>query len=121
MNQLPFGVVQALGLENFGTPPGYLRGNLYDLLIPLLLAAAGVLMANGATAADEDAGRLELVLSQPVSRRWVFAGRATATFLWLAVIGILVTIVQFASDALFNLPIDSTLLLATIVLSVLLA
>ena len=43
IDQLPSGVVQAFGLADFGTPPGFLRGNLYDFFVPLLLAAAAVL------------------------------------------------------------------------------
>jgi beta-exotoxin I transport system permease protein len=120
MNQIPSNLLQALGLQDFGTPAGYLRGNLYEILVPIMLAAAGVLMANGTTASDEDAGRLELVLAQPVQRAWVFAGRAVAVFVWLIAIGLVVAVTQFASDAIFDLQIDSGLLLATIVLSVLL-
>ena len=51
IDQLPAPVVQAFGLEGFGTPAGYLRGGLYELVVPLLFAAAGIMFANTATAA----------------------------------------------------------------------
>ena len=42
IDQLPSAVVDAFGLAGFGTPAGFLRGNLYDLIVPLLLAVAAV-------------------------------------------------------------------------------
>ena len=117
IDQLPPGVVQALGLAGFGTPGGYLRGNLYELIVPLLLAIGAVATANGLTAADEEAGRMELHLSQPVTRRAVLLGRTLAMAGWLAVVSALVLIVQLVSDAVFGLDIDATLVVSTVALS----
>lgn len=112
--QLPSGLVQALGLEDFATPAGYLRGNLYELLIPLLLAAAAVVMAVGQTAGEEDSGRLELYLAQPVSRAATLLGRIVAVLAWMVVVGIVVLVAQLAFDALVGLRIDTGLLVATV-------
>ena len=84
MDQLPSGVVQAFGLQDFGTPAGFLRGNLYDFFVPLLLAVAAVMLVNGQTASEEAAGRLELYLAQPVARRAVLLGRAVAALIALS-------------------------------------
>jgi beta-exotoxin I transport system permease protein len=121
MSNLPAGVVQAFGLEGFGTPAGFLRGNLYDFFIPLLIAGAGVGFANSLTSSDEDGGRLEVVLAQPVKRQAIFLGRAVAVFAWIAVITVVTAVVQFASDALFDLQIGTDRLLATLILCGLLA
>jgi len=56
---MPSALVDAFGLADFGTPAGFLRGNLYAVLVPLMLALAGVLLMNGQTAADEDTGRID--------------------------------------------------------------
>ncbi len=85
IDQLPAGVVEAFGLAGFGTPAGFLRGNLYEFIVPLLLAIAAVAAANGLTAAEEDAGRIETYMSQPVTRRAVFLGRTAALILWLTI------------------------------------
>lgn len=119
--QMPSGLVQALGLEDFGSPAGFLRGNLYELLVPLLLAAAAVVMANGQTAGEEDTGRLELYLAQPVSRRAELLGRIVGLAIWLAVIGAVVLVAQLAFDVLVDLHIDTARVVATVVLCVLLA
>jgi ABC-2 type transport system permease protein len=121
IDQLPQGVIQAFGLENFGTPAGYLRGNLYELFVPLLLAAAAVALASGQTASEETAGRLELYLAQPVDRRALFLGRALAAAIALLLITVAATIVQLGLDALVDLQIGTGLLLSTIALSALLA
>ncbi len=116
MDQLPSGVVQAFGLADFGTPAGFLRGNLYDFFVPLLLAAAAILFVNGQTAGEEAAGRMELYLAQPISRRVVLIGRAVAALIALAVVSIVILLAQLASDAAFDLQIDTGFVLATIVL-----
>jgi ABC-2 type transport system permease protein len=116
LDQMPQGLIQAFGLQDFGTPAGYLRGNLYDFFVPLLIAAAGVGFANGVTAGEEDAGRLEVLLAQPVSRRAVFAGRAVAAFAWVAILTVATLIGQLASDQPVGLDIGLDRLLATLVL-----
>lgn len=116
IDQLPPEVVAAFGLQGFGTPAGYLRGNLYDLLVPLLLGAAAIAFASGLTAGEEDAGRLELVVAQPVSRGAVFAGRAGAMLGWTLTLTASVAAAQLVSDALFGLEIAADRLVAVIVL-----
>lgn len=120
-DQLPSGVVQALGFEDIGTPAGFLRGNLYEIFIPLLLAGAAIALVNGQTAGDEVAGRLELYLAQPVDRRAVFLGRAIAAFIALAVITVVLVAVQLGADALFDLSIALDRVLSTLALCALLA
>ncbi|OGO54016.1 MAG: hypothetical protein A2V85_12400 [Chloroflexi bacterium RBG_16_72_14] len=116
IDQLPPGIIEAFGLQGFGTPAGYLRGNLYDVLVPLLLGWASIAFANGLTAAEEDAGRLEVVLAQPVSRGAAFAGRALAVLAWTALLTVSVAAFQLLSDVPFGLEIAADRLLVTVVL-----
>lgn len=120
IDQLPAGVVQAFGLQGFGTPAGFLRGNLYDFFVPLLLAVAAVTLASGQIASEEAGGRLELYYAQPVDRRAVLMGRVIAVLVALTVISVVLLIVQLASDAAVDLRIDTAYVLSTIVLSALL-
>ena len=119
--QMPNGLIEALGLQDFGTPAGFLRGNLYELLVPLLLAAAAVVMASGQTAGEEDSGRLELYLAQPVSRRDALLGRILGLAVWLAIIGVVILAAQLGFDALVDLRIATDRVVATVVLCVFLA
>ncbi len=117
---MPQPLVEAFGLADFGTPAGFLRGNLYAVLVPLMLAIAGVLLMNGQTASDEDAGRMEAYLTQPVTRAAVFLGRAVAVGLWLVVIGLVMLGAQLLADQVFGLQIGLELIVPTVVLVVLL-
>ncbi|MGH2475517.1 MAG: ABC transporter permease subunit [Candidatus Limnocylindrales bacterium] len=121
IESLPPAIVDAFGLAEFGTPAGFLRGNLYEFIVPLLLAIAAVAVANTVTAAEEDSGRLETYLAQPVSRTALFVGRIAAVTLWMVAIVILLLVVQLASDAVVGLQIDTDRVVATVVLCGLLA
>jgi ABC-2 type transport system permease protein len=117
MKVLPAQLLEAFGLSDFASPAGYLRGGLYDVLIPLMLAAAGALFANSATAAEEDAGRIEIYLTQPVTRVAFMTGRAISTMAWLIVLMLVVLVSQLVSDAIFELQIGTGEIVATIILS----
>ena len=121
IDQLPPGVIEAFGLAGFGTPAGFLRGNLYEFIVPLLLAVAAVAAANGLTAAEEDSGRMETYLSQPVSRRSVFVGRTVVLIVWSLVMTGVILIAQLLSDAVVGLEIDAARVASTVVLCGLLA
>jgi ABC-2 type transport system permease protein len=120
LGQLPPALLEAFGLEDFGSPAGYLKGGLYDVVIPLMFAAAGVMFANGVTAAEEDAGRLELWVTQPVTRPAVLGGRIVAVLGWLAALALVVLVSQLASDAAFGLEIANARIAATVALCTLL-
>jgi ABC-2 type transport system permease protein len=77
-------------------------------------------MAVGQTAGEEDSGRLELYLAQPVSRVATLLGRVLAGLAWMVVVGIVVLIGQLAFDAIVGLRIDTGLLVATVCLCTLL-
>ncbi|MDR1238108.1 MAG: hypothetical protein LBK28_07690 [Propionibacteriaceae bacterium] len=104
---LPPELISALGLEDYGSPIGFLNGNLYALFLPLLFAALGVLHMNALTAGDEDAGRLELLLALPVSRVGVYLSRLIAVVLVLAAVATVVgAMVGFGGPA-FELDLDA--------------
>ncbi len=121
INQLPSGIIDAFGLADFGSPAGFLRGNLYEFFVPLLLAIAAVATANSLTASEEDSGRMEVYLAQPVTHRSVFVGRTIAATVWVIAMTILLVIVQLASDVIFDLEIATGLVVSTVVLCGLLA
>jgi len=120
IDALPKELIDAFGLADFGSPAGFLRGNLYAVIVPLLVAVAAVMFTNGQTAGEEDAGRMELYLAQPVSRQAVFIGRVSASFLWLVVVAAVMLAAQLASDAIFGLKIGTDRLVETTALCLLL-
>lgn len=121
INGMPQPLIDAFGLADFGTPAGFLRGNLYAVLVPLMLTIAAVLLMNGQTATDEDAGRMEAYLAQPVRRTSIFAGRVVGVAVWLVGIGLVMLIGQLVADQAFDLQIGTDRVVETIVLCLLLA
>ncbi len=121
IEQLPQGVIQAFGLTGLDTPAGFLRGNLYELIVPLLLAAAAVALTGGQTAGEEAAGRLELFLAEPVDRGAVYLARAGAALIAVAVVTALTFVAQLTSGAAVGMDIDVGRVAATLILSGLLA
>jgi ABC-2 type transport system permease protein len=76
-------LLEAFGAQNIATPAGYLDGQLYALMLPLLFSGLAIATVTALTSGDEDAGRLEFVHALPVSRRGVWLGRWTAAVLVL--------------------------------------
>lgn len=121
LDQMPQGLVQAFGLQGFGTAAGYLRGNLYALLVPLLLAGAGIGFANSLTASEEDSGRFEILLAQPVSHRAIFFGRVVAVFAWVCLLTLVTAAMQLVTDPIVDLSVPIDRLVSTLLLCGLLA
>ena len=120
-DQLPSGLVEALGMQDIGTPAGFLRGNLYEFFIPLLLIGAAVALTNGQTSGEEDAGRLELLLAQPASRTASWTGRVVALVVAIAVVVTVTLVAQLAFDAAIGLEMPVANIASTVVLCGLLA
>lgn len=114
-------VVAALGLESLASPAGFLNGNLYALVLPLLFAALGIMQMTMLTAADEDAGRLELLLALPVSRVAVYLSRFLSVAVVLLGVSVLVgAAVGFGGPA-FAMELDAVGVVAVTVSLFLLA
>jgi ABC-2 type transport system permease protein len=67
----------AEGLD-LSTPEGYLNIELFSFVGPLLVLAYTVSAGSGATAAEEERGTIDLLLSTPVTRRRVVLEKAAA-------------------------------------------
>ncbi len=83
-------LADAFGVAEINTAVGYLKGNLYAVLLPLLLGLMAVTATGTLTAGDEEAGRLELLLALPVERRSVYLLRFLVVAFALAVVAFLV-------------------------------
>ncbi len=82
-------------VEQMFTPGGYLDYTLLSYS-GLLLGILAILLGSGLLAADEEAGRLDLIQAYPVSRTALFAGRVAA----LAVALVAVAALAWAGCAL---------------------
>ena len=88
-------LLAAFGAQDLATPAGYLDGELYSVMLPLLLSGLGIATVTALTSGDEDAGRLEFVHALPVARRGGVAWPLLrATMIALAVVGATVAAVM---------------------------
>ncbi len=88
---------------DFTTGPGYMDAELFSLMLPLLAIVLAVGSAARALAGEEDAGRLELVLSYPVRRTRVVIAKAAAVAFELGCFCAASFIALAAVDPVFDL------------------
>ncbi|AGL19134.1 ABC transporter permease [Actinoplanes sp. N902-109] len=68
LNAFPQSVKDALHMQDYTRPENYFAVSVFGLLVPILLAVFAISAGVKAIAGDEEAGTLELVQAQPVSR-----------------------------------------------------
>jgi ABC-2 type transport system permease protein len=79
INQIPQSVKSLISdTDNLFSPIGYLSSNAYYLMMPIIFGVLGIGLGSSLLAKDEQEHTLELILSRPVSRGAVLAGRAFA-------------------------------------------
>lgn len=93
----PEALLEAFNYDDLTSAAGYLAGSVYGLLVPLLMAVFAIAAGTRAVAGDEEAGTLDLVLTQPVGRARLALQRfgalvvgvvAICTVLWLAMLAL---------------------------------
>jgi ABC-2 type transport system permease protein len=75
---LPDAVKQIIGSNGFTSPAGYLRSEIFSILGPILFLVFAIGTGARAIAGEEEAGTLDLLLSTPIRRSQVLAGKALA-------------------------------------------
>jgi ABC-2 type transport system permease protein len=96
-------ILEAFGATDLASPSGYLDGQMYALMLPLLLSGMAITVATGATSGDEDAGRLELLHALPISRRSVWLSRFAAAVLGVLAVATVAAVGMVAVRPAFSL------------------
>jgi ABC-2 type transport system permease protein len=96
-------LMEAFGAQNLATASGYLDGQLYALMLPLLLSGFAIAVVTALTSGDEDAGRLELLEALPVPRTTVWLTRLAAVVVGVGAIALVTAVVVSASISPFSL------------------
>jgi beta-exotoxin I transport system permease protein len=109
------------GELDFASGAGYLNGELYSLMVPLLLLVYGIGAGARAIAGEEEAGTLDLLLSHPLRRRRVLLEKLGAAVALLAVLGVIVFLAVTLSSAVFGLDVGTADVAAATLGAVLLA
>jgi ABC-2 type transport system permease protein len=101
-------LLEAFGAQDMGTAAGYLDGQLFALMLPMLLAGMAIGTVSGRTAGDEDQGRLEVLLALPASRRAVWLVRFAACAASVVAVAAATAALVLLSRSLFSLEEVST-------------
>lgn len=96
-------LLEAFGAQGMGTAAGYLDGQMFALMLPMLLAGMTIAAVSGRTAGEEDQGRLEALLALPISRPLVWLGRIMACLTSLLVVAVALGGLVIMSRPVFSL------------------
>jgi ABC-2 type transport system permease protein len=119
----PEALLAFFGIEKggLGTAAGYLQAELFSLMLPLMLIAYLIAASSAAIAGEQEAGTLEFLLAQPVSRRRVLLEKYAGLCASLAVISVAFVAVLAVATRVFDLDVTVPNLVAATVSAYLLA
>jgi len=113
LESYPDALKELFGISgDFTTGPGYLDGELFSLMLPLFAIVLGVGSAARTLAGEEDAGRLELLVSYPVRRRDVVLAKGAAVGVELAILAASGFVALTLLDPVFGLHLSTAKLTA---------
>lgn len=122
MKSLPEAVRNLVGQSGgLATSTGYLRGEIFGTLGPLLLLILAIGAGSRAVAGEEEAHTLDLLLANPVNRRDIVLEKAGAMVLAVAAVGAVLWLAIVVVGPLFGIHVSFANLAATCLSAVLLA
>ena len=87
---------------DFMSPVGYLSSQIFYLMLPMLLGILAISLGSSLIAREEKEGTIELLLSRPISRGALLAGKSLAGIIITTVAGL----VALVSTVLLSLAVD---------------
>lgn len=109
--ELPPAAVQLFGgSTDFFSPVGFLNSQVFFIMLPLLLGALAISLGASLIAREEQDKTIEVLLSRPISRSKLLAGKMIAGTLILAFVSLLAAIGTVVSAKVVDLDIQSSLI-----------
>lgn len=96
LNSFPQSLKEAFHMEDYTRPENYFAVSVFGLLIPILVAVFAIFAGVKAVAGDEEAGTLDLIQAQPVSRVSLALQRLLAVVVVLVAIAAVICVVVIA-------------------------
>lgn len=87
----------------YGTGAGYLNTEVYTMMVPIVVMIVGLALASGTIAGEEDSGRIDLLMSGPITRMQMYLERAAGTVAAIALVAISLMIMIIVGNAVINL------------------
>jgi ABC-2 type transport system permease protein len=109
------------GELDYTSGAGYLGSELFAFIVPLLLAVAAIGAGGRATAGEEEAGTIELLLANPVSRRRLIVEKTAALATEVALLALVLWISLFVGVEIVGMDVSVANLAAATFAAALLA
>jgi ABC-2 type transport system permease protein len=109
------------GEFDYSTPTGYLGGELFSFMVPLLLIVASIGAGARALAGEEERGTLELLLGNPISRTRLTLEKLAALTVEVAGLAIVLFVTLLAGAAAASMDVSAGHLAAATLSALLLA
>ena len=105
ITDFPPEVMDLFGVDpaTFLTGAGFLQGQLYTLIGPIMVIGLGATAAAAATAREEQTGTMDVLLSMPVSRTWVMLHKSAVVAVSVLVVPVTMALVMVAANPIFDL------------------
>jgi ABC-2 type transport system permease protein len=84
--QLPEAIRAAFAPGDYTSPAGYLESEVFSGLMPVILLVLAIGRGAASLAGEEEMGRLDIVMSQPVRRHEVYLAKTVSLAIVLAVV-----------------------------------
>lgn len=112
MDQLPESVRPLIGTLDFTSPVGYLVSQLFLFFMPAVLFVYAIGRGAATIAGEEEAGTLDLLLAQPVSRTTLYLTKSVAVVAGVAVLAFATWLPIQLAGPLFDLSLPTWDLIA---------
>ena len=102
-DSLPPSVQSAFGIADLGSAAGYLQGQLFSTLAPLIFLSFAIGRGARAIAGEEERGTMDLLLSNPIRRSRVVLEKGAAIALGLIGIGLFLWLTLLIFGPIFEI------------------
>ena len=102
-DDLPRSVQSALGIADLGSAAGYLQGQMFSTLAPLIFLSFAIGRGARAIAGEEERGTMDLLLSNPIRRSRVVLEKGAAILVQLVALAAVVWLALVVLGPLFDL------------------
>ncbi len=101
----PEAIKQLFDFSDFSTGAGFVRAELFSLVVPMLFVVLGILWGSDAVAGEQERKTLDLVLANPISRRRFMLEKAAGLCTGLLAVGVAALVALVVGGAIFDVGI----------------
>ncbi len=113
----PEAMQEMFSLSDMTSGAGFLKVEMFSIIVPLVFIAVGASWGAGGTADEEEKGTADLLLTLPVSRLAVLATKGIATILVLVGLTVVLALTLIIGAGMVDLGVEASSLVAACVMS----